>query len=201
MRGRAGCRVLIIERYGFFGGTATAANVNIWHSLYGTDAKTKIIGGIPEEIIRQLQSQNGCYNRKPDGETGPWTICCEAAKIVFDDIVLGSGVKVLLHTLLVDVKRDGRRIDAVYVENKSGRGATRCSRYIRSTPYSILIVLSEAVLVLVLVLVLDESIPKNVLLTDPRHYDSRTDGTINRNHSSTSTSTVLRTEHEHEDAN
>lgn len=130
---RAGCRVLIIERYGFFGGTATAANVNVWHSLYATDGKTKIIGGLPDEIIRQLQDNNACYNTAADGETGPWSISCEAAKLVFDDIVLGSGAKVLLHTLLVDVRKEGRRIDAVYVENKSGRGAILAKTFIDCT--------------------------------------------------------------------
>lgn len=130
---RAGCSVLLIERYGFFGGTATAANVNIWHSLYATDGQTRIIGGIPEEIIRRIQQRGGCYNRAADGETGPWTICSETAKLVFDDIVLGSGAQVLLHTRVADVLCSNRRIEAVFVENKSGRGAIRAKRFIDCT--------------------------------------------------------------------
>ncbi len=46
---RAGASVVLVERYGYFGGTATAANVNIWHSLYGMDGKTQVIGGLPDE--------------------------------------------------------------------------------------------------------------------------------------------------------
>lgn len=130
---RQGARVLVVERYGFFGGTATAANVNIWHSLYATDERTKIVGGVPEEIIRRLQRLKACYNRREDGETGPWTICCETAKLVFDDLVIGSGAKVLFHTWVADVAVEGRRIEAVLVENKTGRGAIRARRYIDCT--------------------------------------------------------------------
>lgn len=133
---RQGASVLLIERYGFFGGTATAANVNIWHSLYATDAETKVVGGVPEEVIRRLQQRRACYNHAKDGETGPWVICCETAKLVFDDVVLGSGAKVLLHTWVADVLMDAadpRRIDAVLVENKTGRGAIRAQRFIDCT--------------------------------------------------------------------
>jgi hypothetical protein len=130
---RQGASVLLVERYGHFGGTATAANVNIWHSLYATDAQTRVVGGIPEEIIRRLQQRDACYNQAKDGETGPWVICCETAKLVFDDVVLGSGAKVLLHTWVADVLTEGRCIEAVLVENKSGRGAIRAKRYIDCT--------------------------------------------------------------------
>lgn len=130
---RAGRSVILVERYGFFGGTATAANVNYWHSLYGTDRKTQVIGGLAEEIIRRLQRLGAVYNLDPNGETGVWAVCSETTKFVLDDLVIGSGAKVLLHTWLADVQMEGRRITAALVENKSGRFAIRANTYVDCT--------------------------------------------------------------------
>ena len=47
---RAGLSVAIVEYNAFFGGTATAGLVPVWHSLYSTDGARQIIGGITEEI-------------------------------------------------------------------------------------------------------------------------------------------------------
>jgi len=130
---RAGKHVVLVERHGFLGGMATAANVNIWHSLYGTDHATKIIGGLPDEIIRRLQHLGAVENRAKDGETGEWTVDSETTKLVMDDVVIGSGVKLLLHTWLAGVVMDERRVAAALVENKSGRQAIVARTYIDCT--------------------------------------------------------------------
>ncbi|MDY7010762.1 MAG: FAD-dependent oxidoreductase [Planctomycetota bacterium] len=130
---RSGKRVVLVEHYGFLGGMATAANVNMLHSLYGTDGKTRIIGGLSEEIIRRLQQRGAARNYAPDGQTGPWAVCSETAKFVFDDMMVASGVKLLLHTSFADVLRDGRRIKAAVIEGKSGREAVVASVYIDCT--------------------------------------------------------------------
>ncbi|KPK81965.1 MAG: hypothetical protein AMJ81_10215 [Phycisphaerae bacterium SM23_33] len=131
--GRAGKQVVLVERYGFLGGMATAADVNVLHSLYGTDRKTRVIGGLAEEIIRRLQQRGAARNTNPAGESGGWIICSETAKFVLDDLVIGSGVRLLLHTWLADVIRDGRRIAAALVEGKSGRGAILANVYVDGT--------------------------------------------------------------------
>lgn len=130
---RAGQRVVLLERYGFLGGMATAANVTIWHSLYGTDQATKVIGGLPEEAIRRLQAQHAARNFSDDGETGPWVIDTETAKLVFDDLVVGSGVKLLLHVQAAGVVKEGDRVAAVLFEGKSGRHAIEAGSFIDGT--------------------------------------------------------------------
>jgi len=107
--------------------------VNIWHSLYGMDKKTKIIGGLPEEIIRRLQHRGAARNSAKDGETGSWVICSETAKFVHDDLTIGSGVKLLLHTNFAGVLHDENRIKAAFVEGKSGRQAILANVYIDCT--------------------------------------------------------------------
>ncbi len=139
---RAGKRVLLVERWANLGGMATTAWVNIFHTLYGTDWKTKVIGGLTEEFIRRLQAMNAVLNHSPDGETGDWRICSEHAKFVFDDMAIGSGVQLLLHARVVGALRDGRRVTAAVVETKSGRGAVLANTYIDCTGDADLIRLS-----------------------------------------------------------
>ena len=130
---RAGRRVVLVERHGCLGGMATVGDVVVWHTLYGTDGRTQVIGGLVDATVRRLQAADGVYNTAADGETGNWVICAEKAKFVFDDLAIGSGVRLMLHTLLADVVRDGRRIVAAVVEGKSGRGAVLAETFIDCT--------------------------------------------------------------------
>src|SRR5512143_3762947 len=51
---RLGARVALIENNGFFGGVATAAKVNIWHSRFDTAGEKEIIRGLTVELIDRL---------------------------------------------------------------------------------------------------------------------------------------------------
>jgi len=130
---RMGKKVVLVERYGFLGGTATAASVNIWHSLYGMDRQTKVIGGLPEEVIDRLLALKAARNGAPDGRTSYWTVCTETAKLVFDDLVVGAGVRLLLHAWLADVVMEKDRVVAAIVETKSGRQAIEAATFIDCT--------------------------------------------------------------------
>ena len=49
---RHGARTLLVERYGFLGGTATASMVGPWMTFHsGAD---RIVGGIAQEIVERL---------------------------------------------------------------------------------------------------------------------------------------------------
>ncbi|MEN6401656.1 MAG: FAD-dependent oxidoreductase, partial [Armatimonadia bacterium] len=130
---RQGASVVLVEHYGFLGGMATSSLVNIWHSFYGMDRKTKIIGGVPDDLIGGLKRFDAVYNADAEGETMHWVLDSEKCKFVCDDLVLASGVKLMLHTSLAGVLRDGRRLQAALVESKSGRGAIVANTYIDCT--------------------------------------------------------------------
>lgn len=130
---RMGRKVILVERHGFLGGMATAADVNIWHTLLGMDKTTPIIGGLVEEIIMSLKSQGAAYNQANDGQTGQWVIDPHVSKLVFDDLVLHANVKMLLHAWVADVIREKDRITAVLVETKSGRFGIEADQYIDCT--------------------------------------------------------------------
>lgn len=130
---RTGRRTVLIERYGHLGGMATAGWVCIFHTLYGTDRRTKVIGGLAEEFIRRMQREGAIRNTADDGETGDWAFCSETARFICDDVVLGCGVRLMLHTWLAGAVVKGRRLKAALVESKSGRGAVLADTFVDCT--------------------------------------------------------------------
>src|ERR1700739_1095356 len=54
---RSGAKTLLVERYGFLGGTATAAMVGPWMTFHS--GKERSVAGIAEEIVERLAAMGG----------------------------------------------------------------------------------------------------------------------------------------------
>ena len=138
---RIGRRVILVERYGFLGGMATAAGVNgLGGWQYDTDGRP-LIRGIPMEIMRRLAANGGAdqrwVQRLNDPEVSreglPYIFCgigCywihthpEFMKLTLDEMTAEAGVHLLYHSLAVAPVMDGHTVRGVFVENKSGRQA------------------------------------------------------------------------------
>jgi hypothetical protein len=131
---RNGAKTLIIERFGYFGGTATAslmANINAFRNQKEPDY-LQTTRGIGEEIIREMHKAGGLgmssYEQEEyDLEQGDlaysYAIDPEVFKYVSLKLVVEAGVKILFHTYFSDVIMDGQEIKGIIVENKSGRQA------------------------------------------------------------------------------
>ena len=106
---RTGARTMLVERYGFLGGTATAAMVGPWMTFHsGTD---RIIGGIAQEIVERLIALGGSPGHIPDSSDYVPTITPfdpEIHKALLFDLMRESNVHLLLHALVVDAVRDAR---------------------------------------------------------------------------------------------
>lgn len=126
---RLGARVIIVEKQNSFGGVATSGLVNIWHSKYNTEFDTQIIGGLTTEVMDRLSKRNAVIERKKSHSSG-FVMNTEELKIELDEIVVESKVVHYLHTFYVAPHLDDGRLDAVIVENKSGRGAIRARFFI-----------------------------------------------------------------------
>lgn len=110
---RNGADTVLIERYGFLGGTMTAGLVNPFMTFHA--GGKQIIKGIFQEIIDRLKDLDGYDEATKAFDT-------EAMKLVADRMVKEAGVKLLLHTYITDVlvTRKGS-VRGVEVHNKSGR--------------------------------------------------------------------------------
>jgi hypothetical protein len=124
---RNGARVLLVERYGFPGGNLTVAMVNpmfTFHDAQGRQVIRGIAGEVVERLIKVAASAGHVRDLTFDNASmTPFDP--EGMKLVLFDMLEEAGVEMLLHTWAVDAIADGRRVDSVILENKSGRQAVR----------------------------------------------------------------------------
>ncbi|HZZ65753.1 MAG TPA: FAD-dependent oxidoreductase [Candidatus Baltobacteraceae bacterium] len=99
---RHGARTLLVERYGFLGGTATAAMVGPWMTFHS--GTKRIVGGIAQEIVERLQRNGGSPGHLYDSSEYVSTITPfdpELHKALLFEMMEESGVHLLLHALFL----------------------------------------------------------------------------------------------------
>ena len=127
---RAGCSALLIERYGFLGGAGTAGGLSTFCGLhartYGQDVR--VIRGLADELLSRLVKLDGLnapHLTIADGIAAQ-AFDISAYKIAADELVTGSGARILFHAMAVGaVLAPSGGLDAVLIESKSGRQAVR----------------------------------------------------------------------------
>lgn len=132
---RAGCSVLLIERYGFLGGMGTAAGVTNFCGLHANvhGELKQVVHGLADELLDRLRALGGL--NEPHVLFGG-KICAQAydnaaLKVAADALVLGHGAQLLFHAQAVGVQmRDAANIEALLVETRSGRGAISAQVFI-----------------------------------------------------------------------
>ena len=117
---RGGARTLLLERYGFCGGMATAALVNPWAGHECIDPvsaqRGSLIGGIFKEVARSLAARGGFGSA-----LSPSAFDEELLKVVYDELLRNSGVSLRYHTYITAVTKEGSRIRSIDVFSKGGR--------------------------------------------------------------------------------
>jgi hypothetical protein len=100
---RNGARVLLVERYGFLGGTATASMVGPWMTFHsGGD---RIVGGIAQEMVERLVARGGSPGHLHDASDYVPTITPfdpEIHKALLFEMMAESSVRLLLHAWFLD---------------------------------------------------------------------------------------------------
>lgn len=118
---RAGAKVIVLERYGFLGGTG-AAVLDTFYGFYTPgSAEKKVVGGIPDEVVAGLE-RRGMLIKRPNtyGAGAGLTYDPETLKLVWDELVSEAGVRVLFHTYFADVLKDGPKVMGAVVGTKRG---------------------------------------------------------------------------------
>ena len=129
---RSGAQTLLIDRYGFAGGTSTGVLDTFYGFFTPGPQPRKVVGGIPAEVVDRLARLNAMYLRPNTYGAGTGvTYNPELLKCVWDDLLEESGAQVLLHTTLVDVELDfAGRLVGVVVALRNGMARVRAKRFI-----------------------------------------------------------------------
>ena len=107
--GRAGARVLLIERLPFAGGTSTAV-LDTFYAFYTPGATPRrVVGGIGWEVVERLTAEGVAFERPNTYGAGTGvTYDPEVLKVVWEELILAAGAELLLHTVVTDAEVDGR---------------------------------------------------------------------------------------------
>jgi hypothetical protein len=115
---RHGADTLLVESAGFLGGISATLP---WLGFHDRDYRL-VVKGLPFEFCRQLQVLGAASGHELDPKCGSAiSIDSHWWKILAMQLCREAGVKLLLHTQVVDTLREGDRIAGVIAENKSGR--------------------------------------------------------------------------------
>ncbi len=126
---RSGARTLLVERYGFLGGMATAGMVGSFCGFFTTGTEKKlIVGGIAGSLLERLKERSAVTVKgvsRVDPRIASLRFNPEIFKFVTEELAVKSGVELLYHSFVTDVawEQKGSRLSGVIVENKSGRCA------------------------------------------------------------------------------
>ena len=131
---RAGAQTVLVEQFGYLGGTATAslmACINGFRNQVEPET-TQTVRGIAEEIVLELKALDGlgnspypqkAYPTTPGALEYSYAIDTERFKVVTLQLCVDAGVDLLFHTYFADTIVDEGRVQGIIVENKSGRQA------------------------------------------------------------------------------
>jgi hypothetical protein len=121
---RAGADTLLVERWGFLGGAATAAAVGQFVG-WETAAGRRVVGGIAEEIAARLQALGASdghsrFTMSTGHRMDRVRYDPEILKTVLDGLATEAGVRLLFHAAILGVERQGAVIDSVALLTKAG---------------------------------------------------------------------------------
>ncbi len=125
---RNGRKTLIVEQFGFLGGSPSAALVTpvMVNAIDGQALNT----GIHAELLNRLSATGDAGSGDPF--RNHW-FNPEAIKYVLEEMALEAGAEMLYHSVFSAPVLEGKALRGVIVENKSGRQAILAERVIDAT--------------------------------------------------------------------
>jgi hypothetical protein len=113
--------VLLVERYGFLGGTSTQMLDTFYGFFTPAEVSKKIVGGLPDQIVNELDQAGEIFLRPNTYGAGTGVnYNPERLKYVWDTLLMKAGVNLLLHTTLIDVNQKANGNYECIFWNKSG---------------------------------------------------------------------------------
>lgn len=119
---RSGCEVLLVERAGYLGGTLTAVSLG---SLCGyftvvDDEPVPVVGGLATELVARLRRAGAAADPVRWLRTASIPYDQFGMKVELDRLVTEAGVRVLLHTTVVETAVSEAAVQRLRVHGKGG---------------------------------------------------------------------------------
>ncbi len=131
---RHGAKTLLVERYGFLGGTATAAMVGPWMTFHS--GSERIVGGIAQEIVERLIRRGASPGHIADSSDYVPTITPfdpEIHKALLFEMMDEAGVELLLHAWFLATHVEDDRVVGASVATVGGGRSFRARVVIDAT--------------------------------------------------------------------
>ena len=140
---RNGADTVLIEHRGYLGGTLVngAGPLHSFfnlYNLYPEAGKHQVVRGIAEEIVQRLKVRGqspGHLEQRTGGNYDSMItlIDWEGYKALALEMLEEAGVRLLLHTDVVGVIKEGGRLKGIILQSKSGREALKCAAAVDAT--------------------------------------------------------------------
>ena len=114
--------VMLVERYGFPGGTSTQMLDTFYGFFTPGEHPRKVVGGIPDQVVNALDTVGAVFLRPNTYGAGTGVnYNPERLKLVWDNLLAEAGVRVLLHATLVAAEHGpGGELEGVVISTRSG---------------------------------------------------------------------------------
>ncbi len=118
---RNGAKTVLVERFGYLGGTSTQV-LDTFYGFYTPGSVAyKVVGGIPDDVVDRLKQSNAAFERPNTYGAGTGvTYDPMLLRVVWERLALEAGVRLLFHSFCTDVTMEGNRITGVIVDGKRG---------------------------------------------------------------------------------
>jgi len=118
---RQGVDVALVDRAAYLGGTGTYV-LDTFYGFYCPGAgQRKVVGGIPDDVVAHLNERGAALKRPNTYGAGTGiTYDPELLKVIWEELAIRAGVRVLLHTSFLDVLMKDGMVRGAVVVNKAG---------------------------------------------------------------------------------
>lgn len=140
---RGGAQTILVDQAGWLGGmgitgaTGLHSFFNIFDVAPGFERR-RVVAGIAQELVDRVQHMGGGIGHVRMERGGDFVSMLtpvepETFKLAAAEMCRAAGVKLLLHTVLDEVRTQNGHIEGVVVWNKAGRSLIRARQYIDCT--------------------------------------------------------------------
>lgn len=140
---RHGARTVLVEKAGWLGGMGITGATGL-HSffnifdLYPGAQRMRVVAGIAQELVDRVQKMGGGVGHVRMERGGTFLSMItpvepETFKLAAAQMCQEAGVKLLLHTVVDEVRTTGSHIEGILVWNKAGRSLIRARQYVDCT--------------------------------------------------------------------